>query len=186
METTHQTATQTTTWSVDPTHSNVQFVARHMIISNVTGHFTDYTATVKTKGESIEGAEAEFEAKLDSISTGQPDRDNHLKSADFFDAANHPTIKFKTTSIEKAGADNYKVHGDLTMRGVTKPVTLEAEFTGKVNDPWGNERMAFEIRGSINRFDYGLQWNSLLETGGAVVGPNIKLKVDMEFVKQNS
>lgn len=186
METINQTATGTATWSADQSHSNVQFTARHMVISNVTGHFSDYTATVKTKGDSIEGAEAEFEAKLDSISTGQPDRDNHLKSADFFDAANYPTIKFKTTSIEKAGGDNYKIHGDLTMRGITKSITLDAELTGKVTDPWGNERMGFEIKGTVNRFDYDLHWNSLLETGGAVVGPNIKLKADIEFVKQKA
>lgn len=173
-----------TVWAIDPSHSEVQFKVKHLVISTVTGQFTDFKGEIHTTGNEIEGADASFEAKIDSISTNNADRDGHLKSADFFDAANHPTIDFKSTKFEKTSGDEYAVTGDLTLRGVTKEVKLKAELGGIATDPYGQEKAGFEITGKVSRKEFGLNWNAVTEAGGIVVGDEIKLILNLQFVKQ--
>ena len=173
-----------TVWTIDPTHSEVQFKVKHLVISTVTGQFTDFTSEIHTTGNEIEGAKATFEAKIDSISTNNADRDGHLKSADFFDAANHPTINFESTSFEKASGDEYTLTGNLTLRGITKEVKLKAELGGIATDPYGQEKAGFEITGKISRKEFGLNWSAVTEAGGIVVGDEIKLILNVQYIKQ--
>ena len=182
METAQKTLT--TTWAIDQSHSHIKFVARHMVISKVTGQFEEYSLDLKTDGNDFEDAEIKFKAKIDSINTGKEDRDNHLKSDDFFNAAEYPELLFKSTSIKKIDDDEFELKGNLTIRDVTKPINLKVTYGGLVKDPYGLERAGFHVSGKINRFDYGLKWNALLETGGAVVSENIVIDSDIEIVKQ--
>jgi polyisoprenoid-binding protein YceI len=175
--------TETMKWNLDPAHSRIQFKARHMVISTVTGHFEKFDAHVTGDVNDVENIKAQATIDVNSISTGQPDRDNHLKSPDFFDAANHPQIKFESTSFKKKEDNEFKLTGDLTIRGITRPIELDVEFGGMIKDPWGNDRAGFTLTGEINRFDYDLKWNALIETGGAVVGPKIKIQAEVEFVR---
>jgi polyisoprenoid-binding protein YceI len=185
METTQtKEAGTASVWKIDAYHTSLNFSARHMVISNVTGKFKEVAGEIRTKGEGLENAEITATVNVNSIDTNVADRDTHLKSADFFDAANHPEIKFKSTSIRKKGDNEYEVTGDLSIRGITKPITLQVEQTEVITDPYGMTRTGFEIKGSINRFDYDLKWNALLETGGAVVGKDIKISGDVEFIKE--
>ena len=189
METTTSSTQQTTQskeimrWNLDPAHSKVQFSARHLLISTVTGLFEKFDAHVIGDVNNVENIKTEATIQVDSISTGQPDRDNHLKSADFFDAANHPEIKFVSTSFKKKEDNQFTLSGDLTIRGITKSIDLDVEFGGMIKDPWGNDRAGFTVTGEINRFEYDLKWNALIETGGAVVGPKIKILAEVEFVR---
>ena len=169
-------------WKVDTAHSKLGFSARHMVISEVEGQFRDFDINVDA-GEDFSDSEVEVTIKTASIDTGNSDRDNHLRSSDFFDAENHPEIKFVSSSLEKISDEEFKLKGDLTIRGITKPIDLDVSFGGKVKDPWGNERVGFQIEGKLNRFDYDLKWNSLMETGGAVVGKIIKLNCHVELIK---
>lgn len=173
----------TTKWAVDPAHSEIGFKVKHMMFTNVSGSFTNFDATATTEGDDFENAMFEFSGDIDSVSTGNADRDGHLKSADFFDAENNPKLTFKSTAFTKSGSD-YKLEGDLTLRGVTKPVTLDAEFGGIAKDPWGNTKAGFSITGKVNRKDWGLTWNSALETGGVLVGEEVKLAIELQFIKQ--
>lgn len=172
----------TTTWALEPTHSEVTFKVRHMMISNVTGRFTKFTSTVETNDEDVATANANFTIEVDSITTGNDQRDGHLKSEDFFDAANHPAITFKSTGMTKDG-DDYKMTGDLTIRNTTKSVTLNVEFGGLLKDPWGYTRAGFTVTGKINRKDFGLNWSMLTEAGGMVVSEEVKFEVHAEYVK---
>lgn len=169
-------------WQVDKVHSKIGFAARHMVISEVEGQFRDFDIKVDA-GEDFSDSEIEVTIKADSIDTGSTDRDNHLKSADFFDAANHPELRFVSSSIERLNNEEYKLKGDLTIRGISRPIDLDVTFGGKIKDPWGNDRVGFQIEGKLNRFDYELKWNNLMETGGAVVGKNIKLICHVELIK---
>ncbi len=169
-------------WTVDNAHSKIGFSARHMVISQVEGQFNDFVIDANA-GEDFTNTDVEVTIKTASIATGVNDRDNHLKSADFFDAENHPEIKFKSTSIEKESDEEFKLKGDLTIRGVTKPIELSVIYGGTIKDPWGNQRAGFQVEGQLNRFDYNLKWNNLMETGGAVVGKNIKINCHVELVK---
>ena len=169
-------------WKVDTAHSKLGFSARHMVISEVEGQFKDFDINVDA-GEDFSDSEVEVTIKTASIETGNSDRDNHLRSSDFFDAENHPEIKFVSSSLEKISDEEFKLKGDLTIRGITKPIDLDVSFGGKVKDPWGNERVGFQLEGKLNRFDYDLKWNSLMETGGAVVGKIIKLNCHVELIK---
>ena len=173
-----------TTWALDPTHSELTFKVRHLLVSNVTGHIKQFNATVETEGDNVASAKVNLTAEVSSISTNNEQRDGHLMSPDFFDTANHPAITFTSNQLEKAGDDEYKMHGDLTMRGVTKPVTLKVEFGGKVVDPWGNDRMGFEVHGKINRKDFGVAFSMVSETGGILLGEEISINANVEFVKQ--
>ncbi len=174
-----------TKWALDPTHSEVTFKVRHMMISNVTGQITKFNADAETEGEDFTTAKVQFTAEAASVTTGNEQRDGHLQSPDFFDAAKFPQIKFKATKYEKAGHDgDYKVTGDLTIRDITKSVTLDAEFGGVIKDPWGNTRAGFTIEGKVNRKDFGLQWHAVTEAGGLVVGDDVRIHINLEFVKQ--
>lgn len=173
-----------TKWVLDPSHSEVQFKVKHMMISNVSGEFTKFDATVETEGDDFMTAKVTFTADVDSITTKNEQRDGHLKSADFFDAANFPQLKFVATKYENVDSDgSYNVYGDLTLRGVTKPVKLEAEFGGVIKDPWGATRAGITVSGKINRKDFGLAWHGVTEAGSLVVSDEVRLHVALEFVK---
>lgn len=173
----------TTNWALEPTHSELQFKVRHMMISNVTGHFGKFNGTVTTEGSDVSTAKVNFTVDVDSISTNNEQRDGHLKSPDFFDAGSHPQLTFESTEMKKVDDENYKLHGNLTMRGVTKPVVLDVEYGGVINDPWGYTRAGFTVEGKVNRKDFGLAWSAMTETGGLVVGDDVKIHANVEFVK---
>ena len=167
-------------WNVDQVHSSIGFEVRHMMVSKVRGTFDSYTAEVEADDlADLTTASIKFTFDVASINTRDEERDNHLKSADFFDAEKYPTITFQSTSITRDG-DDYLVTGDLTIKDVTKPVTFEVEFNGKGTNPWGVEVYGFEAEAKINREDFGLTWNAALETGGWLVGKEVKIKVDLE------
>ncbi|MBA4851662.1 YceI family protein [Emticicia sp. BO119] len=171
-------------WTIDASHSEVQFKVKHLMISTVTGTFGSYEGSVETTNDNdFEGATVNFSADIDSISTGQEQRDGHLKSADFFDAANFPKLTFASTSFEKTGDDTYTVNGDLTIRGTTKPVKLIAEFGGIMTDFYGQTKAGFDIQGKINRQDFGLAWSAVTEAGGIVVSDDVKLVMNIQVVK---
>lgn len=168
-------------WNVDQAHSTVGFEVKHMMVSKVKGQFASYTANIEASDlTDLTGASVSFKIDTASINTGNEDRDNHLKSADFFDVENNPSIDFKSTTISKDG-DDYKITGDLTIKGVTKPVTFDVEFGGQGTNPWGVQVYGFEAKGKINREDFGLTWNAALETGGFLVGKDIKIVLDLEI-----
>lgn len=179
-----ETTTATTTkWNLDPTHSEVGFKVKHMMITNVSGAFGKFNVTATTEGTDFTTGKVEFTAEVDTISTANEDRDNHLKSADFFDAANHPQIRFVSTSFEKKSEESYLLKGDLTVRGVTKPVAFNVEFGGIGKDPWGNQKAGFTIEGKIKRTDFGLNWNAALEAGGVLVSEDVRLFAEIQLVK---
>lgn len=174
----------TTKWVIDPTHSTIGFKVKHLMISTVSGEFGSYEGTVTTNGDSFADADVSFSAKVDSITTLNEQRDGHLKSADFFDAEHHPVITFKSTSFAKKGDDEYVLNGDLTIRGVTKPVSLNVEYSGMVQDPYGNTKAGFSLQGKINRKDFGLSWSAVTEAGSVVVSEDVKLAMEVQLVKQ--
>lgn len=178
------TATKTL-WKIDPAHSEIQFKVKHLVISTVTGSFNSFDAEVETEGEDFETAEIHFEADVDSISTNNEDRDAHLKSDDFFNAEEHPKLTFDSTSLEKTGEDTYKLTGDLTIRGNTKTVELDVEYGGTVEDQYGQTKTGFEIRGTINRKEFGLEWDAVTEAGNVIVGDKIKLILNVQFIEQS-
>ncbi|HEX6981713.1 MAG TPA: YceI family protein [Balneolaceae bacterium] len=172
-----------TLWNIDPTHSEIQFKVKHLVISTVTGNFKSFSGKVETEGDDFENANAYFEADIESIFTNNEDRDTHLKSEDFFHAEKHPKLTFESTSFEKTGDDTYKITGDLTIRDVTKEVELEAVHGGTVDDPYGNTKAGFEITGTINRKEFGLTWSAVTEAGNVVVADNIKLQLNLQVVQ---
>ena len=172
----------TTKWAIDPTHSEIGFKVKHMMFTNVSGTFAAYDATITTEDDNFENANFEFSANIDSISTNNLDRDNHLKSGDFFDADNFPKLTFKASSFTKDG-DDYEITGDLSIKEVTKLVKFPVEFSGLMKDPWGNTKAGLNIYGKINRKDWGLNWNSALETGGVLVGEEVKLNIELQLIK---
>ena len=174
----------TTKWSIDPTHSEIGFKVKHMMFTNVSGKFLTYDATITTEGDDFENAAIEFSGDIASIDTANADRDGHLKSTDFFDAENHPKLTFKASSFKKINDEKYEITGDLNIRGVAKTVTFPVEFSGILTDPWGNTKVGLSIEGKINRKDWGLNWNSALETGGVLVGEEVKLNIELQFAKQ--
>lgn len=172
----------TTKWIIDPTHSEVSFKVKHLVISTVTGYFKEFEGAVESSSEDFDGANVSFSTPIDSISTNQTDRDNHLKSADFFDAENHPKLSF-TGKIVNDGGD-YKLVGDLTVKGTTKPLTLDVEFGGVAGDPYGQTKAGFEIEGKISRKEYGLTWSAVTEAGSVVVSDQVRLILSVQLVKQ--
>ncbi len=171
-------------WNLDTTHSAAEFAVKHLMISTVKGHFNTFTGTGETNEDgTIKSAELSIDAA--SINTNVEARDNHLKSADFFDVEKFPKITFKSTKIDQKGAD-ISITGDLTIHGVTKPVTLKGEFTAPVTDPWGNSRSALAVNTKINRKDWGLHYNQALEAGGWVVGDEVKINVEFEAVAEKA
>lgn len=175
-----------TKWTLDPAHSELQFKVKHMMVSNVTGEFKDFQVQVETPGESIEKASIHFTANTDSVSTGNNQRDGHLKSGDFFDAAKFPEMKFVSSSFEKINQDDdYELKGNLTIRDVTKPVTLQVNHGGIAKDPWGNLKAGFSISGKINRKDWGLNYNAVLEAGGVMVSDEVRILAELEMTATN-
>jgi len=174
----------TTKWSIDPTHSEIGFKVKHMMFTNVSGSFQKFDATIETEEDNFETSKINFTGDIDSITTGNADRDTHLLSADFFDAEQYPKITFASTAFKKINEGDYELTGDLTLHGVTKPVTLATEFGGLMKDPWGNTKAGFSLTGKISRKDWGLNWNSALETGGVLVSDEVKLNIELQFIKQ--
>ena len=170
-------------WVLDPMHSEVQFKVKHLVISTVTGSFKSFSGEAITQGDTFEGAEIDFALDVNSIDTNQDQRDGHLKSADFFDAEKYPQIIFKSTSFSQNGGD-YKLAGNLTIKDVTKPVTLNVEFGGTATDFYGNLKAGFEVSGKINRKEFGLTWDGITEAGAIVVGEDVKLTINAQFAKQ--
>jgi polyisoprenoid-binding protein YceI len=173
-----------TNWSVDKAHSKIGFSVTHMVISQVEGQFNSFDAKIVTDGDNFENAKIDFSADVNSINTDNEKRDNHLKSDDFFNAEKFPKMTFKGKSFKKVDGKNYILVGDLTIRDVTKEVSLNVKFNGIVKDPWGNTKAGFKITGEVNRFDYGLKWNAALETGGLVAGEDVTLDINLELAKQ--
>ena len=170
-------------WALDSTHSELQFKVKHLMITTVTGNIKSFDAELSSNSDDFANADISFSGNINSIDTGNNDRDNHLKSADFFDAANHTHLHFESSNIVKKSEETFQITGNLTIKGVSKEITLEAEFGGIVNDPYGNERAGFTLNGKINRQDFGLSWSAALETGGLVVSDEVKLAIDAEIVK---
>ena len=175
-------ANAVTAWKLDPSHSTVEFSARHMMFTTVKGRFADVDGTITTDGVSPESARVNVVMKAESIDTRTEQRDQHLRSADFLDVANYPDVTFASTSI--AGThDRFSMTGDLTIRGVTHPVTLDVRYEGTGNDPWGNERMGFTASGAIDRREFGLTWNQALEAGGVLVSNEVKIQIDAQIIR---
>lgn len=171
-------------WTLDPSHSHVEFAVKHMMIATVKGRFADVEASLTTAGEDLEDASVVVEIDASSIDTRDSKRDQHLRSADFFGAETHPKLTFRSKRIERSGEDRYRMTGDLTIRDVTRDVVLDVVEEGRGVDPWGGERLGFTAQGRIDRTDFGLEWNQALETGGVLVGQDVRLTIDAEFVKQ--
>ncbi|NGP75056.1 YceI family protein [Balneolaceae bacterium YR4-1] len=176
------TATKTL-WKIDPMHSEVQFKVKHLVISTVTGSFGSYDGKIEAEGEDFKNAKATFTADIDSISTNNKDRDKHLKSDDFFNAEAFQQLRFESTNFDKIGDGKYKVNGELTIRDVTKEIELDVVHGGTVGDQYGQTKAGFEIEGIINRKEFGLTWSAVTEAGNVVVGDEIKLQLNVQFVR---
>ena len=172
------------TWAIDPTHSEIGFKVKHMMFTNVSGKFNQFEATIENDEDAFETSQINFSADVNSIDTANDDRDNHLKGTDFFDVENFAKLTFVSTSVKKVTAVEYQIIGDLTIKGITKSIALEAEYGSPIKDPWGNTKIGLSLTGKINRKDFGLTWNAALETGGVLVGEDIKLAIEAQFAKQ--
>lgn len=177
------TTTGTRTYAIDKSHSEAIFQVRHLL-TKVRGRFSDFTGAIQFDEANPERSSVQFTVNTTSIDTAEPDRDKHLRTADFFDVENHPQITFTSTGIVKRGAETFDVTGNLTLHGVTKEITLPVSHLGKAKDPWGNERLGFEAETTLNRKDYGLNWNAALETGGFLVGDEVKISIQIQAVGQ--
>jgi len=176
--------TNQTKWVLDPTHSEILFKVKHLMITNVKGEFRKYQGEMTATGDDFSKATVHVTIDAASVFTNEDNRDGHLKSADFFDVAQHPTITFEGTALTPSGDHQYHLTGLLTIRGVAKEITLDVTFGGINKDPWGNEKAGFSIQGKINRKDWGLTWNAPLETGGVLVSEDVSLAAEIQFVKQ--
>ena len=172
-----------TKWAIDPSHSKIGFKVKHLMISNVLGNFKTFEGQVSTAGNDFSTSVISFSLETASVDTEIADRDAHLKSADFFDVENHPKITFEGNGLKDLGDDLYDLTGNLTIKGVSHPVTLSVEYGGIMADPWGNVKAGFSITGKIKRKELGLTWNAALETGGVLVGEEVKINCDIELVK---
>lgn len=188
METTIKSTTITeaigTKWTIDPSHSDVLFKVKHLMITNVTGKFSDYTSELEMDEQDFTNSKIKFTAKTSSISTGTEQRDAHLKSPDFFDAEKFPELKFESVAITKTGENNYVVEGNLTIKDVTKSIKLNAEFGGTMINFYGNTKAGFEVTGAIKRKEFGLTWDAVTEAGGIAVSDEIKIQCNVQFAKQ--
>ncbi|MDT8322606.1 MAG: YceI family protein [Bacteroidota bacterium] len=173
-------------WSFDKAHTTIGFEVTHLVITEVEGHFNSYEGTVKTKGEDFEGASVKFTVDVASIDTDNEKRDEHLRSDDFFNAEKFPKMTFTSKSMKKTGKNTYTLVGDLKIRDVTKQVELDVKHNGTVQDPWGNTKAGFKMSGTLNRFDYNLKWNKMTEMGGAVVGKEVRLDIDVQLMMNKS
>ena len=170
-------------WNVDASHSNVKFSVSHMVISEVEGSFSGYEGTLDAPGADFNNSTINFSVNVGTVNTNSEQRDGHLKSADFFDMAKYPTMNFKSTSFKKTSENNYKLEGNLTIKGVTKKVTFDVTYGGTVKDPYGNIKAGFKAKGNIKRMDYGLTWSALTEAGGMVVGDEVAIMFNIELAK---
>ena len=172
-----------TIWKVDPAHSEIKFKVKHLVVSTVTGQFNSFSGTVESEKADFSDAKISFEADVNSINTKNEQRDGYLKSADFFDAANHPKLTFVSKSISKKSDQDYVVIGDITIRGTKKEISLNVTYNGSTKGFGGVDVAGFEISGKLNRFDFGLQWNALTEAGGIVVSDEVKIEISAELNK---
>lgn len=171
-------------WGIDPTHSEIAFKVRHLMITNVKGVFKEFDAVIYTTAEDFMTAEIDFWANAASVDTGDLKRDEHMKNADFFDVENHKQITFTGNTIEKVDNDgSYEMYGDLTIKGIKRQVKLDVEFGGVMKDPWGNEKAGFTLNGKINRKDWGLNWNAALEAGGVLVSETVTISCEVQLLK---
>lgn len=175
---------KTTKWVLDPTHSELGFKIRHLMISSVSGSFTNFAAEMETKGEDFTTAGINLTADMASIFTSNEQRDAHLRNADFFEVEKYPELKFNSTRVEKTADDNFILHGMLTLKGVTKPIVLSVEFNGVTKDPWGGQRAGFVVTGKIKRSDWGVNFNAAMETGGVVLSEEVRISSEIQLVKQ--
>ena len=182
MSTTVQTPARTT-WKIDPIHSHIEFAVRHLMIATVKGRFTGVDGTVLVDEANPSNAEVDVRIEASTIDTREPQRDGHLRSADFFDVEKFPHLTFKSTRIADRKDNEFKLVGDLTIHGITRQVTLDVTEDGRVKDPWGSDRAGFSARSKINRKDFGLVWNQVLETGGVAVADEVKINLELELVK---
>ncbi len=178
------TQTATGTWAIDPTHSIAEFAVKHLVITTVKGRFRDLEGTLQIDEDRPENSAVSAAIDVASVDTNVADRDAHLRSDDFFNAEKYPRITFQSTGVERVDDTHYKVHGDLTIRDVKKSVVLDTEFEGEVTDPWGNHRAAFTASTQISRQEFGVKWNQLMETGGALVGDNVKITLHVEAIRR--
>lgn len=176
--------TTTSKWAIDPSHSEISFKVKHLVVTTLTGKFETFEGGLETANEDFSDATISFTADVASINTGNADRDGHLKSDDFFNAEAFPKVTFTSTGFTKIGSDEYKLTGNITLRDVTKPIELTVEYGGTATDPWGNVKAGFEINGKIKRKEFGLKWDALTEAGGAVVSDEVKLHLNVQLVKQ--
>lgn len=171
-------------WVIDPTHSEIEFKVKHLMVTNVKGKFREFEASIYTTGDDFMSAEIDCWINVDSVDTGNADRDKHLKSADFFDAEKHKEITFRANTVENIDSDgSYELWGELSIRGITKKIKLDVEFGGIVKDPWGNEKAAFTINGKLNRKDWELNWNAALEAGGVLVSDEVRINCEIQLVR---
>ena len=173
-----------TTWQLDPTHSEIGFKVKHLMITNIKGEFRNFSAAID--GEEFSKAAISAMIDTSSIFTNEDNRDAHLKNADFFDVDNHKEMTFKGSSLNKIDDENFELTGMLSIKGISKEIKLDLEYGGTSTDPWGNEKMGFSINGKINRSDYGLNFNAALETGGFLLGEEVKISADLQFVKKSA
>ena len=171
-------------WQIDPSHSQLEFKVRHMMLSNVRGRFENFTGTVEFDENNPLDFSVDVEVDATSIYTRESQRDAHLKSPDFLMTEQYPTLRFRSTGVEKLGGDGFRMTGDLTIRDITRPVVLEGEFNGVATAPWGSTSAGFEAHGTINRKDWGLTWNHTLEAGGVLVGEEVKITINVELMKE--
>src|SRR3954468_9407670 len=174
----------TTKWILDPTHSELGFKIKHLMITNVSGSFKNFQGEVETEGEDFSTAQINATVDMASISTNNEQRDAHLRNSDFFEVEKHPELTFKSTRIEKVDSDTFTLYGELTLKGITKPVKLNVEYNGVTKDPWGGERAGFVLTGKINRSEWGVNFNGVLETGGLMLGEEVKINSEVQLVKQ--
>lgn len=174
----------TTKWSLDPTHSELGFKIKHLMISNVSGSFTKFDVQTETSSDDFRDAQVVANVNVSSINTSNGQRDEHLRNADFFEVQTHPNLVFKSTKVEKLNSENFSLYGDLTIKDITKPVKLAVEFNGIAKDAWGNIKAGFTINGKINRKDFGITYNAVMETGGVMLGEEVKINGDIQLVKQ--
>ena len=173
-----------TKWSLDPLHSELGFKIRHLMISNVSGNFNKFDIDVETDNDDFENAKINVGIDVDSINTNNEQRDTHLRNADFFETGKYPKVEFRSTKIKRNGADEFELQGDLTIKGITRPVQLSLEYSGLAKDPWGNLKAGFTLTGKINRKDFGINFNAPMETGGVMLGEDIKINGEIQLVKQ--
>jgi polyisoprenoid-binding protein YceI len=171
------------TWKIDPAHSSVGFEVKHLMIATVRGRFTDFEGTLEAAEDNPSNSRAYGTVKVASIDTGEPDRDAHLRSPDFFDVERYPEMRFESTRIQHVEGGTYKIAGDLTIKDQTREIEVDATVEGAAEDPWGNERVGVSVRGTVNRTDFGLTWQKTLESGGLLVGEEVRIVIDISAVR---